>query len=165
MSAYASDYMACAGCGAFPHSERSCHLCEASGDPLAAAEMTRVDQDRFGQGEGNCFAACVATITGLDLAMLTDALGCGDGSGEAEHWFDRAARVLGGHGWTITYDTTEAPAGACIASGPAVRGLLHSCVAWNGVVVHDPHPSRAGLLEVTDYITLTPTPPPAPEGA
>ncbi len=40
----------------------------------------------------------------------------------------------------------------------AERGLLHSCVGLNGEIVHDPHPSRAGLLEITDYMTLTRTP-------
>lgn len=120
--------------------------------------ITPVDQTRFGQGEGNCFAACVATITGLDLDRLTESLGYGSGTDEEESWYDRAVRVLGERGWSMSYDTAKAPAGYCIASGPAERGLLHSTVALDGEIVHDPHPSRAGLLEVIHWITITPDP-------
>jgi hypothetical protein len=38
-------------------------------------QLVRVDQTRFGRGEGNCFAACIASITGLDLNLLTEQLG------------------------------------------------------------------------------------------
>jgi hypothetical protein len=129
-------------------------------------QLVRVDQTRFGRGEGNCFAACIASITGLDLNLLTEQLGPGGGTWDGdvwvanpdeEHWFTRAERVLATLGWQISYDTAEVPDGYAIYSGPAARGLLHSCVGIGGEVVHDPHPSRAGLIEVTDYITLIPS--------
>jgi hypothetical protein len=46
------------------------------------------------------------------------------------------------------------PAGWSIANGPAARGLPHSCVAYDGAVVHDPHPDRAGLLKIDSYDVL-----------
>jgi hypothetical protein len=43
-----------------------------------------------------------------------------------------------------------------IAGGPAARGHQHS-VVYRGVdeLVHDPHPSRAGLIEVEDFTFIT----------
>lgn len=34
------------------------------------------------------------------------------------------------------------------------RGVEHSCVALDGEIVHDPHPSRAGLLELRYFEVL-----------
>jgi hypothetical protein len=48
------------------------------------------------------------------------------------------------------------------ASGPAARGVLHACVALDGTVVHDPHPSKAGLLEIEMagvFVVLDPSKP------
>lgn len=36
-------------------------------------------------------------------------------------------------------------------SGQTERGTCHACAAVDGVMVHDPHPSRAGLLKVDSY--------------
>jgi hypothetical protein len=134
--------------------------------PDAPACITPVDQDRFGRGEGNCFAASMATITGIDLQQLTEELGMGSGGtweGDVwvpnyaeEHWLDRAHRVMREHGWTLFHTSTQ-PSGFSIASGPTVRGLLHATVALDGAIVHDPHPSRDGLLEIIDWISVTRT--------
>lgn len=37
------------------------------------------------------------------------------------------------------------------ASGDTERGTYHACAAIDGKVVHDPHPSRAGLLKVNEF--------------
>jgi hypothetical protein len=51
-----------------------------------------------------------------------------------------------------------------IASGPSPRGPWgHVCVADStGRIVHDPHPSRAGLLAVEELIVITQPYEPAP---
>lgn len=36
-------------------------------------------------------------------------------------------------------------------SGPSRRGVEHACVAVDGTLVHDPHPSKAGLVSVDHY--------------
>jgi hypothetical protein len=33
-------------------------------------------------------------------------------------------------------------------SGQASRGVLHACAALDGVVTHDPHPRKGGLLSI-----------------
>lgn len=50
------------------------------------------------------------------------------------------------------------PKGYSIISGTINRfggKVLHSCVALDGKLVHDPHPSKSGLAEVRDYIEIT----------
>jgi hypothetical protein len=46
-----------------------------------------------------------------------------------------------------------------LAGGEGPRGLKHSVVWRHGEMVHDPHPSREGLLEVEDFIYLVPLDP------
>lgn len=123
----------------------------------------KIDQTRFGAGKGNCLAACVATLTGLDIEAVSEAIGMSDGGTYVdgvwqggEHWYDRFCRAMRERGYEVHYSESDVPDGFCIMSGPAERGLLHSTVALNGEVWHDPHPSRAGLLEITDYLWLTP---------
>jgi len=111
--------------------------------------MRKVDQTRFGKGEGNCLAACVASITEIPLDLL--ALNWTSD----EHWYETLQREMARHGWTVEYDTAEVPRGYCIASGDAARGVTHSVVYFDGTLVHDPHPSRDGLLNEQSYITLT----------
>ena len=48
-----------------------------------------------------------------------------------------------------------------LASGPAARGVSHSVVRRGTKVVHDPHPSRAGLLSVEFVVVPIPLDPSA----
>lgn len=45
----------------------------------------------------------------------------------------------------------DAPQGYVIANGMSPRGLSHSVIYKNGKLVHDPHPSRAGIESVREY--------------
>lgn len=92
-----------------------------------------------------------ADVNGWDLAFVTD---------NAE-WFeldvtrgDKRTHLTVG-GCTVM---AKPPGGWSIVSGRSPRpgGQLHACVAFNGVVVHDPHPSRAGILDVLDFMVLRP---------
>lgn len=59
------------------------------------------------------------------------------------------------------------PVGYSVASGPGPRTkpdgapIYHSVVALNGAIVHDPHPSRAGLLEIEWFDLVVRCVPPA----
>jgi hypothetical protein len=47
-------------------------------------------------------------------------------------------------------------------SGQSERGVCHACVALDGAITHDPHPSKAGLLKIEDYgvfVVLDPSKP------
>ena len=48
------------------------------------------------------------------------------------------------------------------AYGPAVRGVQHACASLDGVVTHDPHPSKTGLQAIEGFgvfVVLDPSKP------
>lgn len=116
--------------------------------------MLPVDQDRFGVGEGNCLAACVASLTGFPLQELTDEIAMSEAGG-GSHWYDRFITTMHARGYNVRHDSDDPP-GYAIAFGPAIRGVHHAVVALDGKVVHDPHFSRAGLLEIQGFFILEP---------
>lgn len=109
-------------------------------------------QTRTAKGEGNCLAACVASILEVDGGDLPTF----DGAG----WWDRFVNWM--HHWDVYPLRTDGadwtPQGWSIASGPSPRfGGLHAVVAYHGQVAHDPHPSGDGLAgEIEDFIILVP---------
>jgi hypothetical protein len=132
--------------------------------PAETLGFVPVDQTTFGRGKGDCFAASIASITGVPLDDLRPRLGIGSsGTWEGdvwvpnpneEDWFTRATRVMREYGWEIAYETADAPPGLSVACGLANRGLRHAVVAMDGRTVHDPHPSRDGLIEADSWIIL-----------
>lgn len=123
--------------------------------------MKPVDQTSFGYPEGNCFSACVASILELPIAEVPH-------FGADETWFDTLSSWLRLRGlWAFMVHASERDhrlllRGHYILSGRSPRGdFLHAVVAHGDMIVHDPHPSRAGLLTMVDAVILvtdTPTP-------
>jgi len=129
--------------------------------------MKPVDQTRFGVTDGNCMESCVASILELDLADVPDLGTC------AEGWLRRLNDWLAPKG--LAYVEMSVPAHGpyargvpCIMSGESPRfpDVDHACVGeterQGAKVVHDPHPSRAGLPKgaptVGYFVTLGPDP-------
>lgn len=114
--------------------------------------MTPVDQTIFGAPEGNCLPACIASI--LDL-RIEDVPHFG-----ADDWLDTLERWLAPRGLypvCATLGGPWRPAGLYILAGKSPRGdFLHAVVARGSDVVHDPHPSRAGVLSHADATLLIP---------
>ena len=72
---------------------------------------------------------------------------------------DKFLRWLTARGLSATiYDAaTYVPRGYAIAAGPSLRfaGRMHAVVAFDGVVVHDPHYSREGLpFGIEQYVVI-----------
>ena len=126
--------------------------------------MKPVDQTKFGPVEGNCFSAAVASILEISIDevpwFMTNpgqwfeqfSAWCASRGATAKYWPCKA--------WCEEWDGTGeprvfigVPVGHAIMSGESPRypGKLHSVVAMNGETVHDPHPSRAGVLGGIDY--------------
>lgn len=110
-----------------------------------------VEQTRFGNPDGNCMAACFASVTGVPLDEIDAAL-----TDEADHWWNNLRRVLNGYGWdtTICYQNGPdgcVPQGYAVAGGPSPRANGdpdqpgHAVVYLDGRMIHDPHPDRSGL--------------------
>lgn len=118
--------------------------------------MKPVDQTRFGVPEGNCFAACVASLLELPLEQVPHFPDHGaDWYSAFRDWL-RARRL-----YPVCFEVKRPedgrPDGMHILSGKSPRGeFLHSVVAKGAYIVHDPHPSRAGIRTEEDAILLVP---------
>lgn len=116
--------------------------------------MIKVDQTTFGLGKGNCFPACVSTLTGIPLHRIPNFCEL-----YAEDWylrFVRWCRPLGLAPWSITLEgelpdfiQQAFPDIPWIACGNTDRGL-HCCVYVGNSLYHDPNPCRDGLKDVID---------------
>lgn len=131
---------------------------------ITACPIRRDGHDAEGN-PGNCFQAAVASLLELDLHEVPHF---------ARHhswWFTlrRWARERGGDfTWYPTNDDAYpglpvpeswAPTGYVIAGGPSPRGPFQHVVITDlaGNLVHDPHPSSAGLPEVLEvYLYVAP---------
>jgi len=109
-----------------------------------------VDQTKYGRHDGNCFSACLASILELSIDEVPLFLG--------PYWDDflpwLAERRLAA---SLYRRNDYIPPGYSIAGGVSKRfgDRMHACVAYAGVVVHDPHPSREGLPSgVLEYVVL-----------
>jgi len=126
--------------------------------------MIPVDQTVFAVPGGNCFSACVASLLELPLKVVPYFMG-DKPPGEPEEWFAGFLAWLRPLGyWAIPLSVGNGwrPEGLCILSGKSPRGsFLHSVVARGTDldVVHDPHPSRAGVLTKDDVVILVPLDP------
>jgi hypothetical protein len=112
--------------------------------------MRPVDQTTYGVNDGNCFSACLASILEISIEGVPLFLG--------PYW-DDFLPWLADRGLSASLYRRDdyVPQGYSIAGGPSKRfaGRMHACVAFNGVVVHDPHPSRDGLPNgIAEYVVI-----------
>jgi hypothetical protein len=134
--------------------------------------MIPVDQTLFGYPGGNCLNACLASILECSLDEIPEM----DATTHDGSWWGIMQRALQDRGLTAIYYVPNgeycgapfahiAPPGYHLVTGDSPRGTLddkgnvigHVCVAKDGVIVHDPHPSRAGLASAPrDWILIVP---------
>lgn len=117
------------------------------------------------EGEcGNCLQATLAAILGWPLQSVPHFALLGE-----VHWWDCLQAWLDAQGFWIDYKPTSYAAEGgevlplCWLSGPSPRGFSHAVVGdtATGEMLHDPHPSRAGLTQVGYRIYLFRKPTPA----
>lgn len=115
-------------------------------------------------GEGDCLAACAASILETDIDAFA-AMATLDNDTWFETFIDALAR-LGYTAFAMEAERLIAWPGYQIAIGDSPRhsntdshaqpGEKHAVVALYGDVVHDPHPSRTGIASVDYFIVLVP---------
>lgn len=111
-----------------------------------------VDQTTFGMPGGNCWSACVASLLELPIEDVPYFL---------DDWpekFNRWIEARGFYAVTIA-DERFVPGGYCIIGGHSPRGIPHAVVGCRDRIVHDPHPSREGLVVREDCTLLIPIDP------
>jgi len=117
--------------------------------------MKLVDQTRFGKPDGNCMAATLASILEIPIETVDPHVI------NNSKWVNNLNKWLQeeyGLALVNTKHINFGYKGYLLLAGETPRGLLHSCVGQivEGIftVVHDPHPSRAGLIEITEVSVL-----------
>jgi hypothetical protein len=121
--------------------------------------MIPVFQTKFigGSGRGNCLAAALASILEIPLELVPQFEECFDTGGAK--WRLAHDRFLFGHGLAACRMDSDPMLGhPYLATGLSPRSTednycRHIVVYQNGQMVHDPHPSGAGLLD-TDGFTV-----------
>ncbi len=109
--------------------------------------MKPVDQSILGGG-GNCYAACLASILELRIEDVPNfCVQDGNWLEHVDRWLRKNHRctLLGFRpkGEDAFYCV---PAVYHIMCGKSSRDLNHAVVGYRGQMVHDPHPSRDGLV-------------------
>ena len=113
-----------------------------------------VDQTQFyeeGKSRGNCLQAATASLLGLALDDVPNFMEHPHGFWQS-FWEFLAARGL------ISIELSGGRHFDCfhLAYGPSARGVSHAVVYRYGVLAHDPHPSRAGLIRVETSALIVP---------
>lgn len=122
----------------------------APGDAVAAMNG--------GREAGDCLRACTATILQLNLDDVPHFVQYVEHPwGTDPHlWYWALVGFCDAHGWRVDWlsDPDQTPAGWSMASGHSRRGHGHVCVAYDGEIVHDPHPARSGLTSRDGWFTF-----------
>lgn len=114
---------------------------------------------------GNCYAACIASLLDLPLWMVPpfeDMFARGEWRERTDVWLAKMFHVRMCRKWE---HIPEQLPKFYIANGPSPRGVDHSVIFSNGKLIHDPHPSDAGIEKVEWVYWLEPIPKPDGEGA
>ena len=103
--------------------------------------MIPVDQDILVEnfGFGNCLQAAVASIIEFPLNTVPNFI-------LFDEWYDRMEEFLRIKGFELFDEPDEGE--IYLAFGLSPRNVKHAVVMKDGVVIHDPHPSRGGVTGV-----------------
>jgi len=118
--------------------------------------MIKIYQTKFGE-DGDCFEACLASILEMDIKDVPHY--------KEENWYFKYKE------WLQSKDLDLLMVGAwskekgvekfipnvfAIATGTSPRNIKHAVVYLKNKMVHDPHMSDDGLLDVSEMIYIIP---------
>lgn len=137
-------------------------------------------KDEFVQ-RGNCYAAAIASIIELPISEVPNVevfFHLDNG-----YWAIVMHTFLESKGWELVNDQQNLKEmfhpinpfpnvkdhsqyynRPYLISGKSSRGVYHTCVYNNGTLVHDPHPSREGLITLETFESLIKPLPIPPQG-
>lgn len=100
---------------------------------------------------GNCLQTCIASILELPLEKVPHFVSFGD------EWFTKLWEWFQEYGMMpifVTPKDQHKAVGFTVGTGPGPRGFRHAVVCYDREIVHDPHPSRAGLTSIDEWLTF-----------
>lgn len=110
---------------------------------------------------GNCLQAVLASMLHLPLAevphFVQDHVDHDGDSNPEWDWWHRQVLWLRDRGYRLDRSNPE-PGEYVMATGPSPRGqgIFHIVILRDGVLAHDPHPDRTGILSVLHVDRLVP---------
>lgn len=124
--------------------------------------MNPVMQTVLGR-HGNCYSACLASLFEIPLDQVPnffDVAGDDDSAwwGEVRSWL----RARGFGVITVLVDENsrlDLFDGWFIVGGESCRGIGHATIWRDGQLVHDPHPSKCGIIKADSVDLLYPLDP------
>lgn len=99
---------------------------------------------------GNCLQAAVASLLDMKIDEVPHFAECDAG----EDWLERLVAFGAEHSYRVLYRPEPVPFG--LAFGQSPRNASHAVVVIDGKIVWDPHPSRDGLVSVSNYVEWAP---------
>jgi hypothetical protein len=119
-----------------------------------------VDQTITGS-KGNCMSACLASLLEIANVDTVPRFIREPGDTHRFQWAERLDEWLSQFGLYALHfaaDPERAAFPGCyhIITGISPRGRPHACIGYGPRVVHDPHPSKAGLSSIDGFCLLVP---------
>lgn len=118
--------------------------------------------NKEGTISGNCFRACISSILEIDIDLIPVFEDM-----KAGEWHQPFMNFLDENGYEFEgtchlhrlelLNTYEGIDGYIIVNGISPREWAkrgHSVIYKHGIMVHDPHPSGDGLLEIKDFYLI-----------
>lgn len=107
---------------------------------MIPVEQTKISSPTV---KGNCFAACIASILEIPIEDAFEIWDYGE-----DNWHDELHSWLFKRGLTMCTVSVLDPGVYAIAAGASPRGVSggHSVIWKDGECVHDPHPSKEGIV-------------------
>ena len=120
--------------------------------------MKPVDQIIFDDSLGDCFRACVASVFEMSIKEVPNFW---EQTQDAKvFWKLNSDWLAKNKGFRCIYVSFKETGRhlidgiLCIAIAKSPRGKIDHAVVWQDGIIHDPHPSKAGLAEEPDMFTL-----------
>ena len=121
-------------------------------------EMIPVKQTIFNDTLGDCFSACVASIFELPIEEVPNFWE--QTQDVSEFWRLNNKWLMQNKGFKCIHfellpkDRHVVDDLLCIACAKSPRGKTDHAVVWKNGLIHDPHPSSAGLVEEPNTFTI-----------
>lgn len=105
------------------------------------------------EGVGNCLQACIASILELSLEQVPHFALWYDSPDWHEKMNDWLMQTAGIYAITVAANSMylEKTYGYALLNGLSERGVMHSVVMKDGVMVHDPYPNGKGIVTPESY--------------
>lgn len=120
--------------------------------------MKPVFQTKFSDNgdHGNCLSAALASIFEVPLSTVPEFQEYGD------EWWPKFCKWIETMGfYPLRINTDFIFPGYCLIMGESPRDtkINHQVIYKNGLLVHDPHPSGGGIVNIKEVMLLVPLDP------